>query len=248
MNLPSIKVSVWPMDRPGKVKAIAKVIFGDAISVFPIRVTEGKKGLFLGMPQVLDRQGEYRDVFFPVNADVRDTLSDMVLTTYKPEKPMYHEFVSEESFRPEITVRLYEDTVHDLMGYASIVINEAFRIENIKLFHGDNGRHLVLFPERGYRDNGEVVIKEVFDFKGDWENILKKQICEIFDRVYDGMKKEHEQVALGQKEGNLSYEELMQVRLRREAERRKCITTDKPEMNEQIVGVEEAESEKMMLQ
>ena len=67
MNLPNVKVSVWPCKNKGKIVATAKVMIGNAISIYPLRLIQGRQRMFLGMPQMLDRAGDYRDVFFPIN-------------------------------------------------------------------------------------------------------------------------------------------------------------------------------------
>lgn len=221
MNLPNIKISVWPCKNKGKIVATAKITIGNAIAVYPLRLIQGRQRFFLSMPQLLDHQDEYRDVFYPINAEAREALSEKVIHTYQNAKNSYWEFPSKEEFKPDITVRLYSDPIHNLIGYAELVLNDAYRIVNIRIFQDPDGRRRVAFPERWYREDGELVVKSIFEFRGDWEETLKKRISEEFDRVYEAMKKESIQTILGKKDGNLSYDEMMEVRLIREAERRK---------------------------
>ena len=247
MELPKIKISVWPVaNENSKVRANVKLTIGDLISITPIRLIEGKKGFFLGMPQVLDREGEYRDVFYPVNREVRQQLTDMISSAYRVGKTMYKEFPSEVSLQTKTIARMYQDTSHELIGYASIVINDAFRMENIRLLQGAGKKRVVLFPERGFRKNGDVVFRNIFDFKDDYDVVLKKQISKAWDEVYEDMKQESIRVAFGQKEGKLSYDELMEIRLRREAERRREHV--KEEVTEAQLPEETVEEEVAMIQ
>lgn len=246
MEQPSIKVSVWPLEGKGKLLANARVIIGDAISVYPIRVIDGKSGYFLGMPQVPDRDGERRDVFFPINQEARKILTDAVVKTYRRDRPMYREYPSPEPFHYEITVRPFRDSIHDLMGYASIVINGMFRIENVRLYQGENGKHMVLFPEQGYRDEGEFVWKDIFEFKHDWEQKLKDGIREGYDTICAKAKQERIRIARGEIEGKLSYDELMELRLQRESERRRAAR--ETELTEVMAHEEPIEEEVAVIQ
>ena len=48
-----------------------------------IRVVEGEKGLFVTMPQSKDSGGEYHDIAFPLNGDLRKEITRAVLSEYK---------------------------------------------------------------------------------------------------------------------------------------------------------------------
>ena len=235
MNLPNIKVSVWPCKNKGKIVATAKITIGNAIAVYPLRLIQGKQRFFLGMPQLLDHQDEYRDVFYPINAEAREALTEKVIHTYQNAKNSYWDFPSEEEFQPNITVRLYSDPIHNLIGYAELVLNDAFRIVNIRIFQDPDGHRRIAFPERWYREDGDLVVKNIFEFRRDWEETLKKRISDEFDRVYEAMKKESIQTILGKKDGDLSYDEMMEIRLCREAEQRKAVIEEEQEVEEFII-------------
>lgn len=235
MNLPNIKVSVWPCKNKGKIVATAKITIGNAIAVYPLRLIQGRQRFFLGMPQLLDHQDEYRDVFYPINAEAREALTEKVIHTYQNAKNSYWDFPSEEEFQPNITVRLYSDPIHNLIGYAELVLNDAFRIVNIRIFQDPDGHRRIAFPERWYREDGDLVVKNIFELRREWEETLKKRINDEFDRVYEAMKKESIRTILGKKDGDLSYDEMMEIRLCREAEQRKAVIEEEQEVEEFII-------------
>jgi len=47
-----------------------------------IRVVKGENGPFVAMPQTRDAKGDYRDLCFPVTKELRQQISDKVLTEY----------------------------------------------------------------------------------------------------------------------------------------------------------------------
>ena len=66
--------------------AFASVTINDMFAVNNIRVVNSEKGLFVAMPQVKDNKGEYRDICFPVTADLRKQMNEAILGAYAAEK------------------------------------------------------------------------------------------------------------------------------------------------------------------
>jgi stage V sporulation protein G len=76
----------YPIAEPkGSIVAFASVTLNDMFAVNNIRVVNSKNGLFVAMPQMKDAKGEYRDICFPVTAEIRKQLSDAVLGAYAAE-------------------------------------------------------------------------------------------------------------------------------------------------------------------
>lgn len=79
-----LDVRVYPLDDPkGNTKAFASVAMDDMIAIRGIRVVEGEKGSFVAMPQSKDKDGEYHDIAFPLNGDLRKEISKAILDEYK---------------------------------------------------------------------------------------------------------------------------------------------------------------------
>jgi stage V sporulation protein G len=64
------------------LRALASCKIADAVLLNGMRVVEGSKGLFVSMPSRKDKSGEYQDVFFPVNRDIRQRLQEEILCRY----------------------------------------------------------------------------------------------------------------------------------------------------------------------
>jgi stage V sporulation protein G len=78
-----IEARAYPIAEPkGATLAFASINIDDKFAVNGIRVVNGEKGLFAAMPQTRDNKGDYRDVCFPVTADLRQQINDVVLTEY----------------------------------------------------------------------------------------------------------------------------------------------------------------------
>ena len=84
MNITSLRVRETKGERGG-LKAIASVIIDNAFVVHDIKIIQGSKGLFIGMPsrKAFDLETEYMDVAHPINQETRDMLQNIILEKYE---------------------------------------------------------------------------------------------------------------------------------------------------------------------
>ena len=80
-----LDVRVYPLkgQPDNSTKAFASVTVEDLIAIKGIRVVEGSKGHFVVMPQSKDNEGNYHDIAFPVNGDLRKAMNKAVLDEFK---------------------------------------------------------------------------------------------------------------------------------------------------------------------
>ena len=69
-------------DGESKTKAFADVAIGDFI-VKGLRVVQGEKGMFLGMPREQGKDGKWYDSFLPATKEARENLAEVVLAAYE---------------------------------------------------------------------------------------------------------------------------------------------------------------------
>ena len=78
-----IEARAYPIAEPkSSTVAYASINIDDKFAVNGIRVVNGERGLFVAMPQTKDNRGEYRDICFPVTKELREQISDAVLSEY----------------------------------------------------------------------------------------------------------------------------------------------------------------------
>lgn len=66
-----------------RLRAFVTIYLGDEFLVTGVRVIEAKNGLCVMMPSRKDSRGEYKDVCFPTNAQLRKDINTNVLTAYE---------------------------------------------------------------------------------------------------------------------------------------------------------------------
>ncbi|MDR2515407.1 MAG: SpoVG family protein [Christensenellaceae bacterium] len=82
-----LDVRAYPIAEPkGSVVAFASVTIDDMFAVNNIRVVNSDKGPFVAMPQVKDKEGQYRDICFPVTSELCKQMNEAILGAYAAEK------------------------------------------------------------------------------------------------------------------------------------------------------------------
>jgi stage V sporulation protein G len=81
MEISEVRIN---LNKGGKVKAFAQVIFDGCFLVGDIRVLEGKEGtVYVSMPSRRLRNGSFRDIAHPLNTDTRKRLDEAILSEYE---------------------------------------------------------------------------------------------------------------------------------------------------------------------
>ena len=68
-----------------KLKAFASITLNDCFIVSDLKVIDGNNGLFVAMPSRKRRDGQFRDIAHPLNAETRRVIEDRILALYKDE-------------------------------------------------------------------------------------------------------------------------------------------------------------------
>lgn len=81
-----LDVRVYPIREPKRATlAFASVNINDMFAVNGIRIVNDGEKNFVSMPQTKDKDGNYRDICFPVMKGLRQKMSDAILAGYTAE-------------------------------------------------------------------------------------------------------------------------------------------------------------------
>ena len=78
-----MSVNVYPVHDNKNLLATASVTLGGCFAIRGIHIMDSEKGAFVSMPQRKTQSGEYRDICFPTNAEMRAALNTAVLDEYQ---------------------------------------------------------------------------------------------------------------------------------------------------------------------
>lgn len=80
MNITSVDI-YWRNKENDSLKALAKITFDNEFTITGIKIIEGKKGLFISMPQTKNKD-EYFDICYPVTKEFRTKITESILNMY----------------------------------------------------------------------------------------------------------------------------------------------------------------------
>lgn len=81
MRITDIKIR--KLTEENRLRAIMSVTFDNELAVHDVKIIDGGDRLFVAMPSRKNKLGEYKDVVHPINAQVREYLSDALIAEYK---------------------------------------------------------------------------------------------------------------------------------------------------------------------
>ncbi len=76
------EIKVYPVKDSGRLKAYATLVFDDSFIVRDLKVIQGDQSLFVSMPSRKKKDGSFRDIVHPLNADMRSRVEERVLEEY----------------------------------------------------------------------------------------------------------------------------------------------------------------------
>jgi stage V sporulation protein G len=79
-------VKVFPVDED-KLKAYVTITLDNCFVVRDLKVIHGSSGLFIAMPAKRRKDGTYKDIAHPLNADTRDRMERTILSEYERQVP-----------------------------------------------------------------------------------------------------------------------------------------------------------------
>ncbi len=73
-------------DGEGTLKAFCDLQVAESFLIKGLMVIEGKNGLFVSMPREQGKDGNWYDTVFPVSKEVRQQVSEAVLSAYQSQQ------------------------------------------------------------------------------------------------------------------------------------------------------------------
>src|SRR5438093_6144895 len=75
------EVRVFPVNEE-RLKAYVTITLDNCFVIRDLKVINGNTGLFIAMPAKRRKDGSYKDIAHPLNADTRDRMERMILDEY----------------------------------------------------------------------------------------------------------------------------------------------------------------------
>ncbi|MFH1798087.1 MAG: septation protein SpoVG family protein [Candidatus Omnitrophota bacterium] len=86
-NNPLFKVErMHLLDTEGPTKAFCDLLVADTCVAKGFKVIQGKKGLFVGMPQEKGRDEKWYDTFYTLSPETRTQIQQLILKNYNEHR------------------------------------------------------------------------------------------------------------------------------------------------------------------
>ncbi len=76
------EIKVFPA-KEGKLKAYATMVLDNCFIIRDLKIIESSKGLFVSMPSRRKKDGSFKDVAHPLNADTRQMIERRIIEEYE---------------------------------------------------------------------------------------------------------------------------------------------------------------------
>jgi stage V sporulation protein G len=81
LNITEVRIN--KVEGDDKLRAFASLVLDDCFLVGDLRVMENEDGYYVTMPSKRKRDGSFKDIAYPLNADAKEFVERKVLLTYE---------------------------------------------------------------------------------------------------------------------------------------------------------------------
>lgn len=182
-------------NKDSALKGFANVTFDDKFVVKNISIISGKNGLFVSMPNYrtnkVDEKGEfeYKDVFHPITKKFRDQLNEAVIQSFTEREEVIINIPGKLKIQAKGTA--FEKD--NLLGFASVVLNESFVVNDIRILQGKNGSFVAMPSQKTGKQTteGKDVYRDIcFPITKDFRNELFKEVMDAYQISKDSVDQE----------------------------------------------------------
>lgn len=75
------EVKIYPANE-GKLKAYATMVFDDCFIIRDLKIIKSDNGYFVSMPSRRKKDGSFKDIVHPLNAETRKSIEEKVIGEY----------------------------------------------------------------------------------------------------------------------------------------------------------------------
>ena len=77
---------IYRLDGDGNTKAFVDLVVSDSLLIKGLRIVNGQKGLFVSMPREQGKDQKWYDTVRPLNKEIQQEISSVVLSAYATEE------------------------------------------------------------------------------------------------------------------------------------------------------------------
>lgn len=157
------RVTVYEKDR---TKGLATVSFGNDVKLNGIRIMEGNDGnLFVSLPSYKAADDTYKEYFHPITKEFKEIFNKEILDAYQDALDGIKHTPRAEGEVTITNARASEFKKDNLRGLATVVLDDSFVLQNIKIMRGEHGLFASMPSYKGTDGNYHSFVELGNEFK-----------------------------------------------------------------------------------
>ena len=200
------RVTHFEVPSQQHVVGIGTVKLNDTITLNNVRVIQGEKGTFVAMPSYktnkLDDQGNpvYANHYNPITAEMKQMFDEAVEMAYGSEngkEQLERELSAVQGKQTAIElskygVNLTTDKDSNIKGYASVVVDNQFALNGIKIIKGSKGMFVALpsYATKNIDEFGKPVYENHYTLSNEAFAQMKKVVLDGYKQALEAAKEQ----------------------------------------------------------
>ncbi len=158
-----VRATIFEKDN---LRGLATVSFGSDVKLNGIRIMEGKEGkLFVSLPSFKAGDGTYKEYFHPITKEFKEKFDEQILGAYQNALDGIKHTSKAEGDVTISNVRATEFKKDNLRGLATVVLDDSFVLQNIKIMRGEHGLFASMPSYKGADGNYHSYVELGNEFK-----------------------------------------------------------------------------------
>jgi stage V sporulation protein G len=163
----TLEARVYPVDEPkGSTLAFVSIAIGGLAAIRGARVIDSAQGVFVAMPQLKGKAGNYHDIAFPLSGGLRKEISEAVLDEYETQAKLppgqrgYEKkgrctdnAINAEDVKLDVKVFPLSTQKGDTLAFASVGFDGVAAIRGIRVVSNEKGP-FVSMPQSKDKNGG----------------------------------------------------------------------------------------------
>ncbi len=121
------------IDNGGRI-ATATLLINNMFLIHGVTLVSGKNGIFVSMPSIKKSDGSYQDYVFFTTKEEREKITMLVMKDYLNRVSFFNEPITSN-----MKVNLFLEEKGKQKAYATVVVDEKFNINRIRVMEGKDG-------------------------------------------------------------------------------------------------------------
>lgn len=199
-----MEISVTPYNKRD-IAGFANIVFDGRYAVENVQIKRNKdNNLYVAFPSVHKKNGEIKEIFYPMNLEIRTKMSGQIIEAYNNalQGQRKTEIIDSQPQVSVKSVRTAKFEKDNLIGLSNVVLSNGCIVEGIQIKSGKNGDYISM-PQykQVVKENGNPVFENGLpkvNYRAMFKPITKESAAELKQTVINNFQKKYVRNTVGE--------------------------------------------------